>query len=170
MCTKYMAILMVNEKLTQEITDAMKALFDLTARIDERVKMLVISNEKIHNLFNSLEDKVGYATEKSALVAEKVAVVELKTTDIRSEMNMMRSEFKEKIKEEIVAIEDDHEAIEKDIEKITQIETRIAFLEKSSNSQENRWKMVVGYVIQTAWILVVCYLLYKLNLQTPPIP
>lgn len=161
---------MINEKLTQEITDAMKALFDLTARIDERVKMLVTSNEKIHNLCNSLEDKVRFATEKSALVAEKVSAVEIKAADIRSEMNNMRAEFRERIKEELIAIEDEHEAIEKDIERLGMIETKIAFLEQSTSTHENRWKVAIGYVIQTAWILVVCYLLYKLNLQTPPIP
>lgn len=165
-----MFIYMVNEKLTQEITDAMKALFDLTARIDERVKMLITSNDKIYELISGLEEKVQYSSEKSSLMAEKVTGVELKTMDIRTEMNLIRTEFREKIKEEVVALEDEQESLETQIQKINEIETKIAMLENSSSNQENRWKVIIGYVIQTAWVIVVCYLLYKLNLQTPPIP
>ena len=158
---------MTTEKLNQEITDAMKALFDLTGRIDERVKMLIETNDKIYTLINRLEERATNASEKSALMSEKVAAMEIKFAELKSDTHAFRLDMKTDVKSEFDSIQTD---LSEYYDSKSDLERRFAIIEKSDNQQENRWKIAIGYVIQTIWVVVVCYLLYKLNLQTPPIP
>jgi chromosome segregation ATPase len=158
---------MTSERLNEEITEAMKALFDLTGRIDERVKILFENNDKVFTLINRLEEKTHVAAENYAKISEKVAAVEAKFTDLRSDLLIMKNEIKADMKSEVDSIVSDLSDM---TDNTYDSEKRLTLLEKTDDNQENRWKVIIGYVLQTCWVLLVCYLLYKLNLQTPPIP
>lgn len=134
--------------LSKEITDAIKALFDLTARIDERVKMLVEANANVEERLDDLRETLSDFSQRVTLIEAKAG----KTVSLSKQIH---------------EIKEDNTQKERDISLIL---TRLTMLEGSNKTNDNRWKMIFDFAMKTVWVIFVCYLLYKLNLQSPPIP
>jgi len=136
----------MDESLFREVTQSIKAVFDLTARVDERVKMLI---------------------EKQNQIDTKIEGLSIHHTDLVTKVGILESRNEKEFKEQIARFEDSVKEAENTLKEIDQ---RLYHVEKSSHTSENRWKSVYTFIRDTAWVLLVCYLLYKLNLNLPPIP
>ena len=136
----------MDESLFREVTQSIKAVFDLTARVDERVKMLV---------------------EKQSQIDSKIEGLSLHHTDLVAKVSVLESRNEKEFKDQIDRFETSVKEAEDTLKELDQ---RLYHVEKSSHTSENRWKNVYLFVRDTAWVLLVCYLLYKLNLNLPPIP
>ncbi len=140
------------EKTIHEITESVKALFDLTSRVDERINWVISSNKDLRNMIDQIDSKIQYNSEKSAVVSEKLSLNEHRIVDMRSEIQYIKSDM------------DDTDA------SMAKIEKRVSVVEQHSDQTANIWKTAIGYVVQGSFTIILCYLLYKLNLQTPPLP
>lgn len=133
----------MDDALYKEVTSSIKAMFDMTARVDERVKILV---EKQHDVEHRLE---GISTSQMELTT-KVGILETRNdkgyaTRVDSTLGTLQNEMK-------------------------QIELRLITVEKSATSSEAKWKMIFDFIYKSVWVILVCYLLYKLNLAPPALP
>ena len=93
----------------------------------------------------------------------------LKMLDIR--YNRIEERLEQKLRE-CKACE--YERLDKSVERLTEhhteLEVKIESLQQRTTSSENRWKLTFDFVYKAAWVIIVCYLLYKLNLNTIPLP
>jgi len=131
----------MTENLQREVANSIKSLFDLTSRMDERVKMMVEKQSQ-------LEDKIDNLSKTQADLTTQVTVLDGGQVGLS------------KLSSSLEEIEDE----------IVEIDIRLRGAEKTNSSFEKKWSYFLGFIRDTVWVIVVCYLLYKLNLQAPPLP
>jgi len=136
----------MDDAITTEITNSIKALYDLTARVDERVKII---GEKQVNFEHRLETLI----ENQQGVTTRVSILESKNG--------------QEVKGDISANSRKISDIEKDMVKMTARVDTIASNQKTAN---NIWLTILDYVTRGGWIIFICWLLYRFGLQTPPLP
>lgn len=141
------------ESITKELTQSIKGLFDLTARIDERMKMI---GEKQHNL----EEQVDELSEKLNHAISTINVLDATGT---------KSSVMDKENQRILMLSVDTK-ISAFATEMKDIEKRLGMIERSTTNSDNHKKMFLDFIYKTIWVIFVCYILYKLNLQTPPLP
>lgn len=136
----------MDDTLYKEIIHSIQAVFELTARVDERVKLLMDKQTQIDAKLESLSvSQMNLST--------KVSVLETKDgKELRNALVSLDNEVKEATKE------------------IHAIDMRLHGVEQVATRTENKWQMVFDFVYKTVWVVLVCYLLFKLNLQPPPLP
>lgn len=130
-----------SERSYSKINESIKSIAELTTRVDERVRLIMqtqeVLNEKIDAqtvMFNDLNMKVNIMEIKNAAYLSAIGDVQ-KLEDQAHKMDL-----------------------------------RLAILEGSSNNQEARWKTVFTFAIQLMWVVVAAYVLYKLGIQAPATP
>jgi len=136
----------MDDALYKEVTSSIKAMFDMTARVDERVKMLV---DKQNNVEHRLET---ICTSQMELTT-KVGILETRNGH--------------EVKQHVAKVDSSIDALEGELR---QVELRLMAVEKTASSSEAKWKMILDFVYKAVWVILVCYLLYKLNLTPPPLP
>lgn len=126
----------MDSSLYKEVTQSIKATFDLTARIDERVKMLSENHKTSSAIMDDLQKRQSDILTKLVLLESK---------DDKTITTGLQSSLKD-------------------------IEMRLMLVEKSAINSDNKWKLAFDFTYKTVWVVVVCYILLKLNLQSPPLP
>lgn len=126
----------------KELSTSLKAVSDITTRIDERTKILVEDN----NVFKVRFERV--AEIQSALVA-RLSIIE-SSHDISN------------IKNDIVALQ---EKIEYLSDKSIRIEQDISMMEKSIGHQDNRWANVIDFIYKLSTIVIGAIILWKLGIK-----
>ena len=53
---------------------------------------------------------------------------------------------------------------------LTKISNDIDKLKDKSNGSEDRWKQIVNFIVQLAWVILAAYMLTKFGLQAPAVP
>jgi len=129
----------ISIQVLSQTSDNIQKLFDLSTRIDERVKALVV---KQSDLNSRLENLIASHTE----AIQRLAVAEAKLDT--------------PLQEEIVALQ----------KAFNEVDKRLASVEHSTKGNENRWNSIFQFVTQLVWIVLAAYVLYKLNLNPPPVP
>ena len=136
----------MDETLYKEIIHSIQAVFELTARVDERVKLLM--DKQTH-----IDAKLESLSMSQMNLFTKVSVLETKDgKELKNALVSLDNEVKEAIKE------------------MHAIDMRLHGVEQVATRTENKWQMVFDFVYKTVWVILVCYLLVKLNLQPPPLP
>jgi len=126
----------------KELSTSLKAVSDITTRIDERTKILVEDN----NVFKVRFERV--AEIQSALVA-RLSIIE-SNHDISN------------IKNDIVALQ---EKIEYLSGKSIKIEQDISMMEKSIGQQDNKWANVIDFLYKVATVVIGAIILWKLGIK-----
>lgn len=126
-------------QLFTQVTESTKSIYELTARVDERVKLV---SERQANLDNKLE---------SIVASHNQIVTRVVTLETR-----------------------DYVELQKEVDKLTDLiqaqESRLAILEDNKKGMDWKLGQVADFVIKLVWVVVACYVVYKLGLSTPPIP
>ena len=136
----------MDDTLYKEIIHSIQAVLELTARVDERVKLLM--DKQTH-----IDAKLESLSMSQMNLFTKVSVLETKDgKELKNALVSLDNEVKEAIKE------------------IHAIDMRLHGVEQVATRTENKWQMVFDFVYKTVWVILVCYLLVKLNLQPPPLP
>lgn len=131
----------ISVQILSQASENIQKLFDLSTRIDERVKQLQIHQE---NLDRKIED----INRRHIETAQKVAVIESKLSgDIL-------------LAEKVGECED----------AANQLDKRIVVLEGDHTKNNDRWNKIATFLIQLVWVVLAAYLLTKLNLQPPAVP
>ena len=126
----------------KELSTSLKAVSDITTRIDERTKILVEDN----NVFKVRFERV--AEIQSALMA-RLSIIE-SSHDISN------------IKNDIVALQ---EKIEYLSGKSIKIEQDISMMEKSIGQQDNKWANVIDFLYKVATVVIGAIILWKLGIK-----
>ncbi len=149
---------------TVRLVEEVKQIIDITSRVDERVKMIAEAQQQINFRLNHFID------EHNALVA-KVQVIESKSTNKFPESlatideKVMKSQVRLDVLENLGSTKS-----QKLADEVNTLKSKVEKLEEHKNSLSERFKMIFGYVWQGLFIVLICYILYRLGLNTPPIP
>lgn len=143
-----------------KVMETINSIFDLNARIDERVQTLMTKQKEV-------ERKI----EEFSNISSRVKILEDKEINTNNYLIKQLDEIKSKIH----SIESDvtnqiFKKIEEIKENIHQIQMKIQKLEGSTEGQENRWKTIASFTLQFIWVILAAYVLYKLGIQAPAVP
>lgn len=129
----------ISIQVLSQTSENIQKLFDLSTRIDERVKAIVL---KQSDLNARLENLIASHTE----AIQRLAVAEAKLeTPLQEELQGLQKV-------------------------INEMDKRLASVEHATKGNENRWNTIFQFITQLVWITLAAYLLYKLNLNPPPVP
>lgn len=112
--------------------------------IIELIEIVTRVDERVRVISEAHLSTIGQIHELSELVGDldtKLQVLDSQMEDIRN----VRDEFKE-----------------------TQI--KVNLLETTNTNQEHRWKAIFSFSVQLIWVIIASYILYKLGIQSPPVP
>lgn len=135
----------ISTQILAQTSENMQKLFDLSTRIDERVKAI---QEKQVELTSKLADLTLAHVE----IMQKVAVLESQRVATDSDEQLLRKEM---------------DVVEANL---TALDKRIAVLEGEHGNHKDRWNRILGFIIQLVWVILAAYLLTKLHLQAPAVP
>lgn len=142
------------------VNQSIKSVFDLTSRIDERVKMLVERQ-------GDLEEQLDKAIDNQQQILSRVLVLESRdATPIATANKAEIHEIKQR-----VAVMESVES-KKDIEDIKQkihlLDLRVESINMRTANQESRWAKLFDLVFKLTIMLIGGYLLFKFGWQAPP--
>jgi uncharacterized protein YdcH (DUF465 family) len=124
------------------LTEAIKSILDLTARIDERVLNM---------------------TKKQEILEQKLDILFAKQNELDSRVKILESKDNKSIQEEVAEIKES-------LLSLSDYNSRLKIVELSFSRQENWWKTILNFAMQLAWVVMAAYVLYKLGLQVPQTP
>ncbi len=135
----------ISENFYKEVSDSLKLVFDLTSRIDERMKIVIAGNtetkEKIERLASQYSD-----------IITRISLLESKNT------NRQIDELKEEIKDVKTKINDFHDTV--DNSKI-----KMAEVEKDLKSHSYKWTALIDFIFKVAIIVIGGVILFKLGIK-----
>ena len=127
-------------QILSQASDSIQKLFDLVTRIDERVKSL---QDKQQSHSKQIDNILANYNE----LKEKIAIIQSSST---------------------TGINADNIELCKD--KIVELDKRLSSLEQKSAGMESRWSTIFKFIVQTIWLIVGAWVLYKLGLSPPAVP
>lgn len=128
---------------TEQVNNSIKAIIELTTRIDERVQLMMKKQETFEG---KIENHIEYLNELK---------IDLKLLDSKSGRTLQEEVLR--ISKEISEIKSKIDNLEKD-----------SF--NMGNNWKNIAKGVLSFVVQIIWVVIAAYILYKLGIQSPAIP
>lgn len=149
----------LSEQFYNQVSDSIKMVFDLTSRIDERVKMLIAQQKEA-------DQKIEKVYQKNNDLMSRIVVLESKDTQsVRGDLQSLQQrvaimESSEKGKE----IKKDIDSIER---KLRELELKTQTLSMRTDSSESKWAKIIDFVIKLGWAVLAAYILYKLGLPEP---
>lgn len=133
----------ISTKILTQTSENIQRLFDLTTRIDERVKT-VQENQKV------FENKLIKLAEDQNHITQNIAVLNSKNDNANiSGLTNQVDEIKK---------------TSNDFDK------RLSSVEDNSGKQQDRWKNITSFIIQLIWIIIASWLLMRFGLSPPPLP
>lgn len=157
----------------KDLQTEIKLVLEMTARIDERVKLIIEKQSEMTHRLN------GFIDSHNALL-NRVTIIETKNGNgIHEIKNKVDA-----IIERIVKVESEGENVDRvevmigecrDImdeirRELVNVEKRVHKMEESSAGMWSKMKFVIDLVAKGIWVIIVCWLLYKFGLNSPPIP
>ncbi len=135
----------ISVQILTQASDNIQKLFDLSTRIDERVKMIQSRQEIMDRRIDEI------ISIKNTLM-QKIAVIESKedALGIYDEQTIDRIENIEKA--------------------LISVDKRLDSVEGKNEMSSDRWNKIATFVIQLVWVILAAYLLTKLHLQAPSVP
>jgi len=164
------------ENFRKDISNELKLVLEMTARVDERVKQVIEKQSDMTTRLNSFIDSHN-------ALASRVTVLEASHNG--NGIGVLRNKY-EMLFEKVTALE--HETSEKDIEEMQdtlqechgkvetlqddhdKLDLRIQRVEDDHSSAWAKGKFVFDLLVKAGWAIFVGYLLYKLGLSSPHTP
>lgn len=144
----------LNPNFLSQIAESVAKLFEITTRVDERVKICIDKNKeieiKVENVHRELSQRINNNTELNLALRENLAILNSKNIDYKLE----------NIKSDIDLVN----------EEILFLKNRISNTEKASEGFENKWNAIVKFIVQIIWLVVGAWILFKLGLGPPSLP
>lgn len=132
----------MNEQLYRQVSDSIKLVFDLTSRMDERVKMLVGQHNKVNQKIEKLmERQENHLTRVSVLEAAK------EDNNLKEDVQEMEKNIKEIAKKQ-------HELI-----------TKISALEINNTSHDNKWKLLGDFIFKLCMTVIAAIIAWRLGIS-----
>ena len=122
----------------QEVSESIKAIFDLTSRIDERVKNIT---KELDSLQKKSDDRIRIEANSEG----RMKVLESHKSDLESSIKELEAAART-------------------------LELKLQQVEIKTEGHDNKWKTIISFGVQIAWVILAAYLLLKLGLQGPAVP
>lgn len=135
----------ISVQILSQTSENIQKLFDLSTRIDERVKA-------IRDKQDDLDERLTDISKVHQEVMQKIAVLESKDGGT-GVLSARLDECQKEVKLELV-----------------QIDKRLSLVEGSTNTSQDRWNKIFTFAIQIIWVILAAYLLMKLGIQAPAVP
>lgn len=143
-----------------KVNESIKSVFDLTSRIDERVKMLVERQ-------GDLEEQLDKAIDNQQQILSRVSVLESRdATPIATANKAEIHEIKQRVA--IMESSGSKQDIEDIKQKIHLLDLRVESINMRTANQESRWAKLFDLVFKLTIMLIGGYLLFKFGWQAPP--
>ena len=130
-------------QILTQTSENIQKLFELSTRIDERVKSIQSKQDRIDHQINDVINQY-------IQLMQKIAVLEV--LESRNEESTVDAEILNCEKQ------------------IVEIDKRLSRLENEDGKKTEKWKGIVNFIVQLVWIVIAAYILTKLNLQAPAVP
>jgi len=130
-------------QILSQTSDSIQRLFELSTRIDERVKEIQSKQSVFHDDLDTVIS--GYQD-----VLRKIAVLQAK--------------------EASCPIRDVTEGLGEFQREVNEIDKRLVKVEGTTDRSQDRWNRIFTFMIQLVWVLLAAWLLMKLNIQAPAVP
>lgn len=131
----------ISVQILSQASENIQKLFDLSTRIDERVKAIQAKQDQ-------LDKRIDDTYQVHISLVQKIAVLEARDN-------------------ENIGINTNVDNCSK---QIVELDKRLAKLENESGNNNERWKSIAAFIIQLIWVILAAYLLTKMNLQPPAVP
>lgn len=133
----------ITAQMLSQTAESLQKLYDLSTRIDERVKSIQADQKELESAIDSI--KASHAQ-----IMQKVAVLESK--DVGT-LAIRLDQCQDQVKREL-----------------NELEKRLITVEAASGQNKDRWNRIFTFVIQIIWVLLAAWLLMKLGIQAPAVP
>jgi len=139
----------LSTQILNQTTESISKLFDLSTRIDERVKTLQNRETDLKESMASTKKDIEAINLKLVLIQDKY-----EDDDINKQLQQCQMALVE---------------IDKKLNNtLVDFDRRIATVESSQQGSENRWDKIITFAIQLVWVIIAAWVLATLGLQSPP--
>lgn len=158
----------LSTQILNQTTESIQKLFDLSTRIDERVKTL-------QECEGTLKTKVQELKEEVAAIQTHLKVLDVNGTEGVKELKdrVKQLEFRAMSEETVSQQLQQCQLALVELDKklgstLQEFEMRITAVASSQQGTEDRWGKVTTFAIQLIWVIVAAWILATLGLQAPP--
>lgn len=128
----------MEENFYKEVNDSLKMVFDITSRIDERMKVLVENH-------NESKDKIEKLCDQQITLLNRLTILENKNGieamhELRNEVNTLD-------------------------QKIEGISERLLYVEKEMTHSSNKWTSILDFIFKVGVVVIGSIILWKLGLK-----
>lgn len=144
-----------------QVTESIKSVFDLTSRIDERVKMLVERQ-------NDTDERHDKLLDIQQQIIHRVTTLEAKCIELK-DVSTVKADLNE-INKRVAIMESsvDKADIDDIKQKIHTLDLRVEAINMRTANQEGRWAKLFDLAFKLTIMLIGGYLLFKFGWQAPP--
>jgi chromosome segregation ATPase len=128
----------MEEKFYKEVNDSLKDVFDITSRIDERIKVLVENH-------NEAKEKIEKLCDQQIIMLNRLTILENKNGT--KAMHDLKNDF---------------DALEI---KVTDISERLLHVEKDMAQTTGRWASIIDFVFKVGVMVIGAIILWKLGIK-----
>lgn len=133
----------ISMQILSQTSENIQRLFDLSTRIDERVKSIQQKQE-------DLDDAISSVISEHNGLMRKLAVLESHNSE--------------------PAIAALGQRLHETKKELDAIDRRLINVEHATSTNQDRWGKISSFVIQLIWIVIAAWVLFKLNLNAPAVP
>ena len=128
----------MEENFYKQVNDSLKMVFDITSRIDERMKVLVENH-------NESKDKIEKLCDQQITLLNRLTILENKNGieamhELRNEVNTLD-------------------------QKIEGISERLLYVEKEMTHSSNKWTSILDFIFKVGVVVIGSIILWKLGLK-----
>jgi DNA repair exonuclease SbcCD ATPase subunit len=153
----------LTEQFFVQVQESIQAVFDLTSRIDERVKILIEHQKEIDSQIDKvIEMQQSCIQRLNLLEAQDYDLIAQDLHEISKKIAVIQSDKPEK---ELQNLKSDNQELNK---KIHSLELKLEATNYKVGSQENRWIRIFDSLWKILLMIIASYILYKLGLQGKP--
>ena len=128
----------MEENLYREVSESLKLVFDITSRIDERMKVLIEKN-------NESKDKIEKLYDQQVTLLNRITILENKNNtqvinDLKNEVNIIDG-------------------------RVEHLSERLVHVEKEIHQNNSKWANIIDFIFKLATVVVGSIILWKLGVK-----
>jgi chromosome segregation ATPase len=154
-----------------ELISDIKQVLDISSRLDERAKIIQSNQEEMNQRLNRMIGDMHQLSSRVSVLESKnggkIHELEDQINDLHIKVETMNVVGTSYMQKKEAAEKNDFKEMDEQMNKLVM---RLSALETVNDSWHSKIKHYGGLVIQGIWVIIVCYILFKLGINTPPIP
>lgn len=152
-----------------DLRSELKLVLDMTTRVDERLKIICEKQQEANTRLNQLVDShIDITSRVRVLEAHNELSADLDEAD---EIKQRLTVIEAKGSPAFIEFEREMQTfLDKVTGHLNNLDQRLRRLEEAQEGWWGRVGKLTQLGVQAVWVVLVCYVLYRLGLSSPPIP